>query len=147
MSFSYAPLQLRLYAAYIAALPCLTYGAIATLAAHGPWRFGLLAVAVVVGVAAVHRAFRLQLNISVDGIVIKNYWRSYNIGWDQIVEVDIGSLTMGIIPRPAVRFRLTGGGGARAQATPTSADLQKALLDRIRRIAPDEVAIGSSEGS
>ena len=70
-----------------------------------PWN----ALALVTGLAflgwAVHRSFRLRLDIDSAAVRVVNYWRTYSLPWDEMVGIRRGFKMLGVVPLPAIEFR------------------------------------------
>ena len=142
--FRYAPARLHLYQSVVVIVFCGVPAAI--IAAGVGSALGVAAGAgavlpfAVAAVAGLRRAFRLELVAAPAGISIRNYWRSWDLSWDEVTDVGLGKQMLGFVPQTAVAFRTRAGAVARAQATPSRAPERSALLSVLRRLAPSGVA-------
>jgi hypothetical protein len=141
--YHYAPT--RVYQAFIAFCACALVGGISVGAASGETRYVLVFVTVTVAAWSVHRAFRLELSASRDGVKIRNFWRSFEPGWSEITDVGVGLKTMGVVPQSAFAF------GAsdrefRAQATPSKRSDREAAFNALRALAPPAVTFHPPTG-
>jgi hypothetical protein len=62
--------------------------------------------------------------------------RTYEFPWSDVLAVEIGMETMGVVPLPATAFKLTSGRVVRAQATPERVDEQRAALKALSALVP-----------
>ena len=136
-----SPLKIRVYDACIAATTCVTVGGIAAFAVTGYLRYIILGLSLVALGLATRRSFQIALSVSRDTISIRNYWRTYELPWTDVVEIGSALQTMGVVPQPAIYFLLKNGKNARAQATPSRLRERQAMLASIARLAPHTVRI------
>ncbi|MDX6486404.1 MAG: hypothetical protein QOF43_1557 [Gaiellaceae bacterium] len=136
----YAPARLRWNETIIAAVSCLGIGIVVLPNVPEPWNVVLLAFMVGALAWSVRRAWRLSLRVTADRVCVDNYWRSYRFPWADVTAVGVGSETMGVVPVPAIAFRLRDGRTVRAQATPAKEGPRDDLLDELAGLAPAGVA-------
>lgn len=105
----------------------------------GRARYLALALVAVAAVWAIRRAFRVELNVVKDKLLVRNYWRSFEFEWNDVTDVGVGFLMAGVVPQRVVVFRLGNGTHVRSQATATSAELQTRLWEELRQSAPGTV--------
>ena len=110
-----SPLKIRVYDACIAATTCVTVGGIAAFAVTGYLRYIILGLSLVALGLATRRSFQIALSVSRDTISIRNYWRTYQLPWTDVVEIGSALQTMGVVPQPAIYFLLKNGKNARAR--------------------------------
>ena len=137
-TYCYASTRLRVYQAFIAVSGCALVGGIASAAIPGAVRYVLIACTVFTSAWAAHRAFRLELCVSTTYVSIKNFWRSYEIKWEDISDVGVGLKALGFVPQSAFAFR-TSDQEARAQATPSRAKDRLDALRVMTELAPSGV--------
>jgi hypothetical protein len=75
------------------------------------------------------------LSASYDGVKIRNFWRSFELGWGEITEVGVGLKTMGVVPQSAFAFRASDR-EFRAQGTPSKRRDREAAFNALRALAP-----------
>jgi hypothetical protein len=139
--FRYESLRARLNESLVAAGFCGTAGAVAALGVGMPGAVLVLATTLAVSVWAIRRAFRLSLEASSDHVVVRNYWRVYEINWIDVAEVGLGELAMGpaIATGPAVAFVLRNGKVIHAQSTPVHENEQDRIFGALAELAPPSV--------
>jgi hypothetical protein len=135
----YAPGRLRWNESVVATGLWVTVGVIALANVPEPWAYPLLAVLLGGLGWSVHRAWRLGLRVTNDRICVDNYWRTYRFTWADVADVGVGMETMGVMPQPAILFRLRTGRIIRAQATPQKFDPREEMIDRLAGLAPRDV--------
>jgi Bacterial PH domain len=131
------PLATRLAASFIGGLLTLTVMAITSAAL--PSAIGglaaLLGVAVVV--FAVVRGFRIALVADRQEIVVRNYFRTYRMRWEEIESIGIGFHHMGGSLADAIAIRRSGRGRVAVQATVSSSSERRRVLDALKGMRPD----------
>lgn len=143
--YDYAATRLRVYQAFTAFCACALVGGISAGAANGAARYVLVSVTVAVAAWSVHRAFRLELSASRDGVKVRNFWRSFELGWNEITDVGMGLKTMGVVPQSAFAFR-TSHREFRAQATPSKRRDREEAFNALRALAPPAVTFHPPTG-
>jgi hypothetical protein len=128
----------RLSEAIVAFWLCVTPGGIAAAALAGASRFLVATVTVIGTAAAVRRAFRLEIRANRERVVVRNYFRTRKFAWTDVTDIGVSTLTMGLVPLPAIAFA-GNAGGLRAQATPTDASDRAHVLAMLAQLAPAHV--------
>lgn len=137
--YSYEPVRTRLYESVIAACTCACPGGIATFAVPGVWRYGVGTVTGLVTLWAVARSFRVGLWVSEESVRIRNFWITREFPWNQVKDVFLATLMMGIVPQSAWLFRLKNDRIVRVRATPIGAGDREVAWQAMKRLAPTEV--------
>jgi hypothetical protein len=86
---------------------------------------------------AIRRAARVRLVVSKEEVLIDNTWRSYRFPWSEVDGVGIGLI--GVVPAPALCFRLIGRAPVFAQATPIRKSVRQEFLAKVLSLAPASV--------
>jgi hypothetical protein len=133
---------MRFHMSINAALSAVAAGGIATGAAHGWFRVGVLAVASPLGVLGVLRAQRLDFLLGDQGVVVRNYWRTYQFEWSDVRFVRMGRLWVGLGPQAAVAFFLRERRVVRVQTTPGGKANHAQIFEAIAKLAPPDVPVG-----
>ena len=120
-------------------MTCATGGGITAFAVDGSARIAILCLSALGGAWAVRRAFRLALFASQHGVLVRNYWRVYEFGWQEVTKIGLGSEIMGVLPQPTIAFGLRDGRIVRAQATPIRSGEQAAAFEALASLAPAAV--------
>jgi len=128
----------RLSEAIVAFWLCVTPGGIAAAALAGTPRFVVATLTVIGTVIAIRRAFRLEIRANRERVVVRNYFRTREFAWTDVTDIGVSTLTMGLVPLPAIAFAASGR-GLRAQATPTDANDRARVLEMLARVAPPHV--------
>lgn len=135
----YAPRRFRVNQAIIALILCATPTFIVALAVGFPWGFVALGVGCASASVSAWRAFRIRLLVTEEGVRIDNYWRSHQFAWSDVKVVRIGLKDQGVLPQPALGFRLNGGEVRFAQATPFRANERQEFQAAVLALAPSAV--------
>ena len=137
------PTRVRLNQAAVAAILAGTSSAFVTVVvwARLGWPFGLASVALAIAVVAgaAWRAARIRIVVTRSEIRIWNYWRTRRVRWDEVRQMFIGAMPIGVLPQPAWAFVLQTGETVRAQAMPFSPHDRERLVERVRALAPAAV--------
>lgn len=105
----------------------------------GTTRHAALITVAAAAIWAVRRAYRVELSIVADKLLVRNYWRSFEFDWKDVTDVGVGLLMAGVVPQRVFVFRIADGTQVRAQATATRASLQEELWEQLQRAAPKTV--------
>jgi Bacterial PH domain len=138
-SLRYEPARFRFNEVLIALITCATPTFILFLIVGSPWGYAVVALAVVAALWAVHRALRISLVVTDDGIVVNNYWRTHAFPWSAVEGVGIALKEQGVLPQPALAFKLRDGNAIFAKATPFRQSERKAFLTSVLALAPPGV--------
>jgi hypothetical protein len=103
-----------------------------------PWRYVAASVAVVPTAWAVRRAFRIGLVVTEDRVTVNNYWRTHAFPWLDVEGVGIGLKKQGVLPQPALAFKLRSG-AVFAQATPPRESERRDFQAAVLAFAPSTV--------
>src|SRR2546426_4232829 len=114
-SLTYEPGRFRLNEAWIALVSFATLAFVLFVAVRSPWRYLAAILAVAAAPWAVRRAFRIRLVVTEDRIVVDNYWKRHELTWPEVEGVGVS--LKGVLPQPALGFKLRSGGAVFAQAT------------------------------
>jgi F0F1-type ATP synthase assembly protein I len=77
---------------------------IGTAASPGPWNAVVLLVGVVSTGFAVWRVFRVSACLDDEGVLIKNYWRTYRLSWEDITSLRDTVIWIGASPVDVLAF-------------------------------------------
>jgi len=142
--YRYAPMRLHVYQSIVVLIGCGVPGAIVVAgvgAAAGTAAGAAVAIPfLAAAIGGLRRAFRLELVAGRVGVSIRNFWRSWDLAWEDVADIGVGKQTLGFVPQSAVAFRTLTGQVARAQATPSTDSERDSMLSILRRLAsPDTV--------
>jgi hypothetical protein len=144
--YEYASWRPRLTESLISIMTCgVTFG-IAGFALQGLFRYAILGLGFGVMSVSIWRAWRLSFTATTESIHIKNFFRTYEFRWTDVQSVGITTLTMGIMPNPAVGFLLRNGHDARAQATPWNRLERDDMMEQLAELAPAGVQVEREGG-
>jgi hypothetical protein len=131
------PLSVRLAASFGGALIALVVIAI-TSAALPSTIGGLVAIlGVPVVVYASIRGFRISLRADPHEIVVRNYFRTHRLRWEDIETIEIGLHGMAGAPLDAIIFRCKGRGAVSSQATVSNSHERRRVLLALKGLRPD----------
>jgi hypothetical protein len=105
-----------------------------------PWGYAAIAAAVGASVWAIRRAMRISLVVTDDRIVVNNYWRTHAFTWSEVDGVGIALKQQGVLPEPALAFKLRDGNAVFAKATPFRQKERQAFLSSVLALAPPGAA-------
>jgi hypothetical protein len=105
-----------------------------------PWRYLATSLALIPTPWVVRRAFRASLVVTRDGVTVTNFWRTYRFPWSEVDAVGISLKQQGILPQPALAFKLRNGESAFAQATPFRRSEREKFQAAVLALAPLTVA-------
>lgn len=137
--YTFASLRVRVIQAFLATGFPATVGIIAALELGAPWGFGLVAATVAIVTAECFRAFRLSLRASPEGVVVRNFWRDFEVSWLDVLKVGLGERSAGETTMPAIAFVLRDGRVILAHATPDESTKRIPLIASLETIAPPSV--------
>ena len=132
----YEPRRFRLGGAWIALVVCGTTAFVLFVALPSPWRYLAAGLALAPAPWAVRRALRVSLEVTEKDVTIKNYWRTHNLAWSDIEGVGVALREHGVLPQPALAFKLRDGTAAFAQATPAGRTVRQAFQAAVLDLAP-----------
>jgi hypothetical protein len=135
----YEPRRFRLGGVWIALVACGTPAFVVLVALPSPWRYLAVALALAPAPWAVRRALRVSLVVTEEGVTIKNYWRTHSVTWSEIEGVGVGLREHGVLPQPALAFKLRNGEAVFAQATPVRRAERQAFQAAVLDLAPSTV--------
>jgi hypothetical protein len=135
----YEPRRFRLGGAWIALITCGTPAFVLFIALSAPWRYLAAALTLAPAPWAVRRAFRISLTVTDEEVTIKNYWRSYTVAWSDVEGVGVALREHGLLPQPALAFKLRDGAAVFAQATPFRQTERRAFHQAVLELAPSTV--------
>jgi hypothetical protein len=134
---TYAPRRVHWNGVSAALATSATPGVIISLALGSPLGYVTAVVAAAAAVWLVRRAFRIRFVATDEGVTIDNYWRTHKLMWAEVEGVGIG--LKGSFPRPALAFKLRGGGAVFAQATPLRKKERQEFQGTVLALAPSTV--------
>lgn len=105
-----------------------------------PWRYLVASLALVPTPWLVRRGFRASLVVTQDGVTVKNFWKTYMFPWSEVEGVGIALTQQGILPQPALAFKLRDGEAVFAQATPFRRSEREKFQAAVLALAPSTVA-------
>jgi len=73
------------------------------------WRYLAASLPIAAAPWAVRRAFRVSLIVTDDRVVVKNYWWTHTFPWSEVEGVGIALKQQGVLPQPALAFKLRNG--------------------------------------
>jgi hypothetical protein len=136
----YEPRRFRFNGASIALMTCATPAFVLFVALASPWRYVGASLALVPAPWAIRRAFRVSLVVTEDGVTVKNYWRTHSFPWSDVEGVGVALKQQGVLPQPALAFKLRGGDAVFAQATPFRQSERQQFQADVLALAPSTVA-------
>ena len=136
---TYQPRRIRWNEAWIAFLSCAVPGGIVSLALGSPWGYLTAGVAAVGAVTSVRRAFRIEIAVTNERVIVANYWRTYVLPWADVDAVGVALKRMGVLPQPALGFRRHVGPPRFAQATPFRHAARRDFQAAVLTFAPSSV--------
>jgi hypothetical protein len=74
-----------------------------------------------------------------EGVTIKNYWRAHSVAWSDVEGVGIALREHGLLPQPALAFKLRDGAAVFAQATPFRQTERRAFQAAVLELAPSTI--------
>jgi len=78
--------------------------------------------------------------VTEDGVTVENYWRTHKFPWSEVEGVGIALKEQGVLPQPALAFKLRGGDAVFAQATPFRQTARREFQKAVLALAPSTVA-------
>lgn len=132
--------RIRFFASIVPAGSALVAGGIAGFAANTSLRIFFAAV-FFVSVLAALRGLRLDLLLDRRGVVVRNYWRTYELEWSDVEGVRLGLMQVGIGLQKAIAFYLPDR-VVLVQATPIRSSSQAKAFEVIAKLAPPSVPVG-----
>src|SRR5205814_3276678 len=100
-------------------------------------------VAFPLGALGVSRAQRLDFLLGDRGVVVRNYWRTYQFEWSDVELVRLALLRVGVVPQTAIAFFLREQRAVLVQATPIGETSRAMTFDAIAKLAPPDVPVGA----
>jgi hypothetical protein len=88
---------------------------------------------------AARRAFRIRAEVSTDGVRVFNYWRTFEFAWSDVREVGMSSINQGVLPQPAVAFRLVNGQTVAVLGTPRNDEQRRRFISELQASAPPDM--------
>jgi hypothetical protein len=140
LRFTYGPRRFRFNGALIALMLCATPPFVIFLVLESPWRYLAASLTLLPTPWVVRRAFRASLVVTEDAVTVTNFWRTYMFPWSEVEGVGIALKQQGILPQPALAFKLRDGGAAFAQATPVRRSERQKFRAAVLALAPSTVA-------
>ena len=135
--------RIRFYASIVAAVSAVTVGGIAGFAVSGATRLAILLIAALGGVLGVLRAQRLDFLLGDRGVIVRNYWRTYEFAWSDVELVRLAFLRVGVVPQTAIAFFLRDQRPVLVQATPLGSTSRASAFDAIAEHVPPGTHVGA----
>jgi len=132
------PLATRFVASFCGALITLVIWAIASAALPSTVGGFVALLGVPVVIYAAVRGFRIELTADRDELVVRNYFRTHRVRWEDVESIGVGFHQMGGVLGDAVAVsrkdrRLI----VAAQATMASSRERRRVLNALKRLRPD----------